>query len=73
MLSLGISVAAINCNSLNVSLIKNQDFKLCAIINYKTDVILLSDIRLNGKPASVLLSLVFGIRSITTPLHCNKK
>jgi exonuclease III len=54
MLSLGISVAAQNCNSLNVSSIKNQDLKISSIINYKSDVILLSDVRLNGKHASVL-------------------
>jgi exonuclease III len=54
MLSLGISVAAQNCNSLNVSSIKNQDLKLSAIINYKTDVILLSDIRLNGRHSTVI-------------------
>jgi exonuclease III len=54
MLSLGISVAAQNCNSLNVSSIKNQDLKLSAIINYKTDVVLLSDIRLNCKHSTIM-------------------
>jgi exonuclease III len=57
LLSLGISVAAQNCNSLNVSSIKNQDLKLSAIINYKADVILLSDVRLNGKHAAALAKL----------------
>jgi hypothetical protein len=57
LISLGISVAAQNCNSLNVSSIKNQDLKLSALINYKTDIILLSDIRLNGKHDTVLSKL----------------
>jgi exonuclease III len=57
LLSLGISVAAQNCNSLNVSSIKNQDLKLSAIVNYKSDVILLSDVRLNGKHAAALAKL----------------
>ncbi len=57
MLSLGISVAAQNCNSLNVSSIKNQDLKLSSIINYKTDVVLLSDIRLNGKHSTIMNKL----------------
>jgi hypothetical protein len=57
MLSLGISVAAKKWNSLNVSSIKNQDLKLSCIINYKSDVILLSDVRLNGKHAAALAKL----------------
>ena len=45
-----ISVSSQNCNSLNVvSSIKNQDLKISAIVGYKTDVIFLSDVRLNGK------------------------
>ncbi len=52
--SLGITFAAQNCNSLNVvSSIKNQDLKLSAIIGYKSDVIFLSDTRLNGREGSL--------------------
>jgi exonuclease III len=47
--SLGITFAAQNCNSLNVSTLRNQDIKLSAIIGYKADVIFLSDVRFNGK------------------------
>ena len=50
----GISVSAQNCNSLNVvSSIKNQDLKMSAIIGYRTDIILLSDIRLNHRFSAV--------------------
>jgi hypothetical protein len=49
-IGLGLSVAAQNCNSLNVtSLIKNQDLKISSFVGYKADVILLSDTRLNGR------------------------
>lgn len=49
-IGLGLSVAAQNCNSLNVSSsVKNQDSKLSAIAGYKSDIILLSDVRMNGK------------------------
>jgi exonuclease III len=52
--SLGLTFAAQNCNSLNVaSSIKNQDLKLSVIIGYKTDVILLSDVRFNGRDATI--------------------
>jgi exonuclease III len=44
-----ISFCSQNCNSLNVSTIKNQDIKISAICNYGTDIIFLSDTRLNGK------------------------
>ena len=45
----GLSISAQNCNSLNVSTIKNQDLKISALAGYKSDIILLSDVRLNGK------------------------
>jgi len=45
----GFSIVAQNCNSLNVSTNKNQDLKLSAIIGYHADIVLLSDIRLNGR------------------------
>jgi hypothetical protein len=49
-LGFGISVAAQNCNSLNVlSSIKNQDLKISALLGYKSDILLLSDVRLNGR------------------------
>jgi len=49
-LGLGISIAAQNCNSLNVvSSIKNQDLKISAITGYQTDIIFLSDVRFNGR------------------------
>ena len=51
--SLGITFAAQNCNSLNVSTLKNQDIKLSAILGYKSDIILLSDVRLNGKDEKI--------------------
>ncbi len=53
-IGLGLSVAAQNCNSLNVtSSIKNQDLKISSIVGYKSDVILLSDTRLNGRDRTV--------------------
>ncbi len=53
-IGLGLSVAAQNCNSLNVtSSIKNQDLKISSIVGYKADVILLSDTRLNGRDRAV--------------------
>ncbi len=45
----GVSLCIQNCNSLNVTSIKNQDIKISAIVNYGTDIILLSDTRMNGK------------------------
>jgi exonuclease III len=49
-LGLGISIAAQNCNSLNVvSSIKNQDLKISAITGYQSDIIFLSDVRFNGR------------------------
>jgi hypothetical protein len=49
-LGFGISIAAQNCNSLNVvSSIKNQDLKTSALCGYNADIILLSDVRLNGR------------------------
>jgi hypothetical protein len=49
-LGFGISIAAQNCNSLNVvSSIKNQDLKISAILGYNSDILLLSDVRLNGR------------------------
>jgi exonuclease III len=49
-LGLGISIAAQNCNSLNVvSSIKNQDLKISAITGYQSDIVFLSDVRLNGR------------------------
>ncbi len=51
--SLGISFAAQNCNSLNVSTMKHQDSKLSAILGYKSDFIFLSDVRFNGKDLAI--------------------
>jgi exonuclease III len=49
-LGFGLTIAAQNCNSLNmVSSSKNQDMKTSAITEYKTDIILLSDTRLNKR------------------------
>jgi hypothetical protein len=49
-LGLGISIAAQNCNSLNVVLsIKNQDLKISPITGYQSDIIFLSDVRFNGR------------------------
>ena len=49
-----ISVASINCNSLNVSTITSyhQTLKIHGIVQLKTDIILLSDIRLGKKADS---------------------
>jgi exonuclease III len=44
-----LSISSINCNSLNMASIKNQDLKLHGITSLKTDIILLSDIRLSNK------------------------
>jgi hypothetical protein len=49
-LGFGKIIAAQNCNSLNVvSSIKNQDLKISAILGYNLDILLLSDVRLNGR------------------------
>jgi len=56
----GISFCIQNCNSLNVTTIKNQDIKISAVVNYGTDVILLSDTRMNGK--DLILSEKFRLR-----------
>jgi exonuclease III len=53
-LGLGLTFAAQNCNSLNmISSAKNQDLKINAIAGYKSDIIFLSDTRLNGRDATV--------------------
>jgi exonuclease III len=53
-LGFGLTIAAQNCNSLNmVSSSKNQDMKISAISEYKTDIILLSDTRLNKRDHTV--------------------
>jgi hypothetical protein len=46
-----LSLAAINCNSLNMSNAAkwNQTLKICGITKLKSDVIFLSDIRLSNK------------------------
>ncbi len=50
----GLTIAAQNCNSLNmVSSSKNQDMKISAITEYNTDIILLSDTRLNRRDHTV--------------------
>ncbi len=48
-LGMGLSLAAQNCNSLNMSSPMNQDKKISTILSYKADVVLLSDVRMNGK------------------------
>ncbi len=49
-LGFGISIAAQNCNSFYVvSSIQNQDLKISALTGYNSDIILLSDVRLNGR------------------------
>jgi exonuclease III len=53
-LGFGLTIAAQNCNSLNmVSSSKNQDLKISAITEYKCDIILLSDTRLNKRDHNV--------------------
>jgi exonuclease III len=49
----GISFCSQNCNSLNVTSIKNQDLKVSSICNYGTDVIFLCDTRMNGKDLNI--------------------
>ena len=44
---LDLSFSSQNCNSLNMSSMKNQDMKINAIVEYKTDIVFLSDVRLN--------------------------
>jgi exonuclease III len=56
----GVSLCIQNCNSLNVTSIKNQDIKISAVTNYGTDLILLSDTRMNGKDK--ILSEKFRLR-----------
>jgi exonuclease III len=56
----GLSLCIQNCNSLNVTSVKNQDIKVSAIVNYGTDIILLSDTRMNGKDK--ILSEKFRLR-----------
>jgi hypothetical protein len=45
-----IEISSLNCNSLNISSISSlhQQLKLYSIAKLKTDVILLSDVRLNS-------------------------
>jgi exonuclease III len=49
-LGFGLTIAAQNCNSLNmIASSKSQDLKISAISEYKADIILLSDTRLNSR------------------------
>ncbi len=48
-LVMGLSLVAQNCNSLNMSSTINQDKKISTLLSYKADILLLSDVRLNGK------------------------
>jgi exonuclease III len=68
-LGFGLTIAAQNCNSLNmVSSSKNQDMKLSAICGYNTDIILLSDTRLNRRDHTVSdkLRLLYSIHHNST-------
>ena len=62
-----LSVASINCNSLNMSSIgkDNHLLKIHGIVSLNTDVILLSDIRLCNSAG------VSNINEITNTLRCN--
>ncbi len=62
-----ISVASINCNSLNMSSLgkDNHLLKIHGIVSLNTDVILLSDIRLCNSAG------VSNINEITNTLRCN--
>jgi len=62
---LDLSFASQNCNSLNMSSMKNQDMKINAIMEYKTDIIFLSDIRLNGKEKILFDKIRLNYRAYT--------
>ncbi len=50
-----VSFSSQNCNSLNVSTsVQNQAAKIVSILNMDTDIIFLSDTRLNGKHKSIM-------------------
>ena len=50
-----VSFSSQNCNSLNVSTsVRNQAAKIVSILNMNTDIIFLSDTRLNGKHNSII-------------------
>jgi exonuclease III len=69
-LGFGLTIAAQNCNSLNmVSSSKIQDMKISAITEYKCDIILLSDTRLNKRDHNVSDKL----RLMYTMYHTSSK
>ena len=50
-----VSFSSQNCNSLNVSTsVRNQAAKIVSILNMDTDIIFLSDTRLNGRHKSIM-------------------
>ncbi len=53
--ALDVSFSSQNCNSLNVSTsVRNQAAKIVSILDLNTDIIFLSDTRLNGKHKSII-------------------
>ncbi len=51
---LNVSFSSQNCNSLNVSTsVRNQASKIVSIMNMDSDIIFLSDVRLNGKHKTI--------------------
>ncbi len=53
--NLDVSFSSQNCNSLNVSTsVRNQAAKIVSILDLNTDVIFLSDTRLNGRHKSIM-------------------
>ena len=56
-----LSVSAINCNSLNMSAITSyhQTLKIHGIVQLRTDIIFLSDIRLGSKSSITVLKKMF--------------
>jgi exonuclease III len=53
--NLDVSFSSQNCNSLNVSTsVRNQAAKIVSILDLNTDVIFLSDTRLNGRHKSII-------------------
>jgi exonuclease III len=53
--ALDVSFSSQNCNSLNVSTsVRNQAAKIVSILDLGTDIIFLSDTRLNGRHKSII-------------------
>jgi hypothetical protein len=55
LIALDVSFSSQNCNSLNVSTsVRNQAAKIVSILDLGTDIIFLSDTRLNGRHKSII-------------------